>query len=632
MDHWFDELTKGLASAEPSRRTVIAGIGATLAATRSRWSTALAATKAGTKPYVVPVKTATFGACTLYSKGSHYEHHLVSKASASGHTAELHKSRTIDPKTGTTIDTTILVDGKTQLQLTGTYKNASRSEKMVIGDAFGISGAVLTSDDGGKMLRGTVGGKTIKPYETSSGKKLQFVNGQPKRGQAVPGVNDAIKAVLSQGQADYQRCTSSAHASLERNEHLALDPYRGRHNDHLERTQETSCGTSSPSQYVSGTTLTCAEYTKIEAEAAKNGAGYSISSTNPYFTTLCEACNNKCGGNLLSEIGNFFECVGSIAEYCTNGCDKCKDFVDYSGVQFNCQQGCNAGGQACNPVPCGSPDSCSHDQVCVYQGNYNQTFGYNTIPAMCCPKSHPQACGNPQAYYGTANYYCCNAQSPCLYDTRFGAAGSYSSAFGFYCCPTPRVCGKREKGVWVGECCAYGQTCCGSTCCSPGQVCAHQAPVHLAIKNDPNHLSTPGGAPVCCAVHLVKDGQCCQSGHWCGDQCCGTAATFGCPGGKCPPQPTLCLTGVHCGFTCCETGCANAKTSTCKKTSKCSSPHYECLTFPEMGVTSVCCPKGVTCAGGKCCPKGTKACQHVTTGVIGCWPHSQCAPPLPPPK
>jgi hypothetical protein len=641
MDHWFDELSKHVASSGPSRRSVFAGIGAMFAASGTGWAPVFAAVAPhpARKVKTIPSKTESFGPCKVSSKGAHYEHHLVSNASAGGLTAILKKSRIIDPKSGTTLDTTILIDGKQQVQLTGTYTKSARSEKLTLGNAFGFGSAVLTSSDGGRTLRGTVGGKTIVPYVVGSGKKLQFVNGKPKFGKPVPGVNDAIKAVSTQATADYQRCTSSVHAGLERDGEMALGPYRARHNAYLERTQETSCGTPYPNALISGTTLTCAQEMAILKAAAKNGVGLSTATTETFFTGLCEACNNKCSSNFFTVIGDLVGCIADLYDYCASGCGSCSKFVNYSGVQFNCQQGCTAAGNACNPVPCGTGlgTSCNPDQLCAYQGDYETTFGYNTVPGLCCPKSHPQECGSPiSSTYWYGYNYCCNAQNPCLYDTRFGSrtdSSNWNALYGYYCCPSPRVCGKRENGVWVGECCTYGQTCCGSTCCSPGQVCAHQAAVHLAVKGNPHHLSTPGGAPVCCADHLVKNGQCCQSGHWCGDQCCGAASVFGCPGGVCPPQPTLCLTGVHCGFVCCENaGCADAKTSTCKKASKCTGKDQECLTYPEMGVTSVCCPKGVTCAAGKCCPAGTKACPHVTSGTIGCWPSSQCAPPLPPPK
>jgi hypothetical protein len=633
MDHWFDSLTKSLASREPSRRTVIAGIGATFAAAGGRWTPAFAAGLARPGPVKVTAKNATFGPCTVYSKGAHYEHHLTSRASASGHSAVLQKSRTIDPKTGTTLDTTVLVDGKKQIELTSTFKKSSQSDRLVIGDAFGVSGAVLTSTDGGKTVRGTVGGKTIRPYNTGSGKKLEFVNGQPKKTKPTPGVKDAITAVSKQADADYKRCTSSAHASLPLDEHVALEPYRARHDAHLQKLQETGCGTPpfSNSYIVPGTTLTCAQFTEIVTAGYKNSVQQSMASTNTFFSGVCEGCQNNCGGSLFGAIVDAVECIGSVAEYCANGCSACGNFFNYGGKQFACQQGC---GHYCDPVPCGTGlgTSCNPGQVCIYQGNYEETFGYNTIPGLCCPDAHPQGCGMLGGFVLGYSYdYCCNGQNPCLYDTRFGAKVG-SNYYGYYCCPSPRICGRRENGIWVGECCAYGQTCCGSTCCSPGQVCTNQAAVHLAIKGHPNHLTTPGGAKVCCPANGVRGSQCCQTGNWCGDECCGATPFFGCVNGKCPPQPTMCLTGVHCGFTCCQdAGCADPNTSTCKKT-KCTHNTHECLTYPEMGVTSVCCPKGVTCAGGKCCPKGTKACQHLTTGTIGCYPASQCQPPLPPPQ
>ena len=407
---------------------------------------------------------------------------------------------------------------------------------------------------------------------------------------------------------------------------LALEPYRARHDAHRELTQETSCGTSAPNQAVSGTTLTCAQYNALINQSKRLGGGQSYATTATWFTGICQACQNKCNGNLLDEVANLFECAGSLAEYCANGCDKCKKFVNYSGVQFNCQQGCSAGGAACNPVPCDGA-SCNHSQVCVYA--FSQEFGTTEIPGICCPKSHPRACGSAgNSIYG-GSFYCCGALAPCTYDTRFGPMSSAANTnyAGYLCCPENRICGKLVKGVFVGQCCLPDQTCCDSTmCCPQGQRCAVQAAVHLPKQHAPDNLSTPGGAKVCCPPKQMRGDQCCQSGHWCGNQCCAQASVYGCPGGKCP-NPTLCLTGVHCGFVCCENGCADAKTSTCKKP-KCGRGHYECQPN-TYNATSVCCRTGATCANGKCCPRGTTACGHKTNGAFGCWPSAQCATPPP---
>src|SRR6202162_5939901 len=635
MDHWFDHLTKQLATSTPSRRAVMAGAGVALcaAATNGRWLDAFAAVRPGRPaPRPITAKTATFGPCTVYSKGAVYEHRLASTATAGGHTAVLHKTHSVDPKKGTTLDTTVLVDGKQQAKLTGTYTKSSRSETLVLGDAFGFGGAVLTSSDDGATLRGTVGGKTIEPYVVGSGKKLRFVNGQPARTKETPGISDAIKAVFAKADSDQTQCTSSAHAFHQRGGALALEPYRARHDAHRELTQETSCDTSAPNQAVYGTTLTCAQYNALIKQSNKLGGGQSIATTETWFTGLCQACQNKCSGNLFDEVANLFECAGSIAEYCANGCDKCKKFVNYSGVQFNCQQGCSAKGAACNPVPCPEgATSCKPDQVCVYGGNYAAQFGApGAVGGLCCPKSHPHSCGNPgNSVQGSSA--CCGALAPCVYDTRFrplSTAGNTNYA-GYLCCPENRICGKLVKGIFVGQCCLPDQTCCDSTvCCPQGQRCAVQAAVHLPQQHAPNHLSTPGGAKVCCPPNQVKGGQCCQSGHWCGNECCDQASAPGCPGGKCAPASKLCLTGVHCGFVCCENGCADAKTSTCKKP-KCGRGHYECQPN-QYNATSVCCRTGATCANGKCCPRRTTACGHKTNGAFGCWPPSQCqqAPPI----
>jgi hypothetical protein len=638
MDHWFDSLTKGMASYRPSRGTALASFATALAAAGTSWDAARAATPRRPTPQPPATKTATFGPCTLYSKGGHYEHHLVSKASASGHNAELRRTRTVDPKTGTTHDTTILVDGKPQIDVTATFTKSSETHKFVFGNGIVPGGAMLTSSDGGKTFRGTIGGKAIVPYTIGSG-RLRFANGAPPKRAQASGVIDAVKAVAKQADADLEQCTANAHAFVPNGTYLAQTAG-------YSAAITSKCG-GYPDEMLSLATgnrnapnMTCGEYYLLLGIANHNGKPQIQATTNTWFTPLCEACYNKCGGNLFDEIVNVVGCVIEAYEsYCTDGCRSCFKAVNYSSKQFNCQQGCQ-NGKACNPVPCGGSSnygnlSCLRDEICVASG----------YTGICCPKTHTKACGSAGVnVYGWMNFsnqpgpgqpwigaYCCDEEAPCLYDTRFGSQSSSYYDNGYYCCPKAQICGTLKDGVYVGVCCFPKQHCCNGSCCPPESVCATEARSYMAVRGNPN-ASTAGGAKVCCHPKAVRNGECCQSGHWCGDQCCGASVAFGCPKGKCPPQPTMCLTGVHCGFVCCNTGCANPDTSTCKSTSKCTGKFAECLTFPEMGATSVCCPKGVTCGGGKCCGKGTKACMHVTTGKIGCYPASQCAPPLPPPK
>lgn len=625
MDHWFDSLTKDIAALKPSRRTALATFATALA---------MGATRPAPRPTPTS-KTASFGPCTVYSKGGHYEHQLVSKASAGGHNAELRRTRTVDPKTGATNDTTILVDGKTQLEVTGTFEKGSTTHKGVFGDAFVPGGATLTSIDGGKTFRGTIGGKTIEPYTIGSG-KLRFVNGAPKRGTPAPGASDAVKAVAKQADADLERCTSNAHAFVPNGTHLAkMQEFNARITSLCGGYPDEMLSLESDNR--NAPNMKCGEYYQLVAVANSNGKHQGQATTNTWFSQACEACQNHCAG-FLAGVLDAFECLGSVLSECEDGCISCGKWAGYEGKQFNCQQGCQSS-KACDPVPCGG-GSCLRDEVCVYGGNYNETFGSTGyIPPICCPTTHPHVCGRAGGTFVNSNTigqpwiggYCCADEAPCIFDTRFGSQADSFNDNGYYCCPKEQICGSFKNGVYVGVCCFPKQHCCNGSCCPPETVCATQATAHMATRGNPN-ASTPGGAKVCCHPKAVRNGECCQSGHWCGDQCCGASAAFGCPKGKCPPQPTMCLTGVHCGFVCCNTGCADPDTSTCKSTSKCTKPNYECLTFPEMGATSVCCPKGITCAGGKCCPKGTKACMHVTTGKIGCYPASQCAPPLPPPK
>jgi hypothetical protein len=637
MDHWFDSLTKGMASYKPSRGTALASFATALAAAGSRWDVARAGMPPRPTPQPLTAKTANFGPCTVYSKGGHYEHHLVSRASASGHNAELRRTRTVDPKTGTTHDTTILVDGKLQLEVTGTFAKSS-TQKFVFGDAFVSGGAVLTSTDGGKTFRGTIGGKTIAPYTIGSG-KLRFVNGVPKRGKPAPGVSDAVKAVAKQADADLQQCTSNAHASLPNSTHVAKTVSYGPiiTRDCGGYPNETLFQTSGNH---SAPDMTCGEYYALLLGVADhNGKYQGQATTNTWFSQACEACQNHCAG-FLAGVLDAFECLGSVLDECEDGCISCGKWAGYEGKQFNCQQGCQTS-KACDPVPCGG-GSCLRDQVCVYGGNYNETFGSTGyIPPICCPKTHPHVCGRAGGIYVNSNTigqpwiggYCCSDEAPCLFDTRFGSQSSSFNDNGYYCCPKEQICGSFKNGVYVGLCCFPKQHCCDGMCCGPDQNCAK-------LAGYDGTYTGAGSSTGCCPEAHIRDGKCCPNEHRCGNNeyCC----PDGCANGKCAElclsyqrtrNGTCCGDNVACGDVCCDNGCADPKTSKCKpKSTKCTSGNYECDFYPKgyLAKETVCCPKGQTCYE-KCCPPKTVACANLK-GVWGCFPQSQCAPTPPPPK
>jgi hypothetical protein len=626
MDHWFDSLTKDLAAYKPSRRTALASFATALAMGATR----------PTPRATTPPKTANFGPCTVYSQDGHYEHHLVSRASAGGHNAELRRTRTIDPKTGTTHDTTILVDGKQQLELTSTFMKSAETHKFTFGDGFVPGGAMLTSTDGGKTFRGSIAGKTIAPYTIGSG-EIQFTNGAPPKRAQTPGVSDAVKAVAKQADAELDKCSAGAR------DVPAIRP--------LPPKIVAECGgTPGNTEFqVSGNhsapNMTCGEYELLVGLANHNGVRQGQSTTNTWFSKLCEACNNKCGGNLFDEIVNVVGCLVEAYEtYCADGCLRCGKAVNYSSKQFNCQQGCQSG-PACDPVPCGynyggGQSSCLHDEICVYRGNYNETFGSTGfVPPICCPKTHPKPCGRAGGIYDNAlgspwiGGYCCGNEAPCIFDTRFGSQADSFNDNGYYCCPKAQICGSFKNGVYVGVCCFPQQHCCDGMCCRANQTCAK-------LAGYDGTYTGAGSATGCCPKEHIRDGKCCPNEHRCGNNeyCC----PDGCANGKCAEiclsgqrtrNGTCCGGNIACGDACCENGCADPKTSKCKpKSTKCASGHYECDFYPKgyLAKETICCPKGQVCYE-KCCPPRTAACANLK-GVWGCWPQAQCAPTPPPPK
>jgi len=430
MDHWFDAFTKRLALARPSRRTVITAAAAALAsaAAGTGWRRALAEPAAirtrGGAIHPPAAKTITLGACTATSSGLAYKHQLTSRTFAQGKALLFRTTRTFDSQK-TTLRSTLLIDGTPQVRITTLYGTPSPSYKLAVGNAFGVSGAVLISNDG-KTLRGEIDRRPIVPYTKGSNAKLQFADGRPLISRPPPGLGALLRPAFAMAQNDLRLCGPHARA--------AAVPAVARAGIH-ERRQTAFAGTP-----------------------GDGSLPISSINTNALLSPGCTACVNACEVSLVAVGDDIIECIaaffgrGSLGA-CFNATVRRPD------QQEECLRKCNAD-RACLGQPClgtagatsvSAIATCGTGDVCVGNSGY------------CCPASHPRVCpgvfnlNDPSyrsGYYGRgsdyANNICCRADAACVHDALAGT---------LTCCPQERVCGRND-----GVCCPRGHVCRSGAC------------------------------------------------------------------------------------------------------------------------------------------------------------------------
>jgi hypothetical protein len=536
MDHWFDSLTKNLASQGITRRTFLDGVlsGIALASLDLRLDRVLAAQAPASlsgrtvrfAPSVRPSseilpKSLTFGPCAVMTKGSHFERHFKSSTQVSGHTVSVERDHTADKDQPSHLETKLVIDGNPALVSSVTEGKSSRSYRLQISKAFGFT-ALLTST-GGKTVHGNIDGRAVVPFTSSATGTIRFANGTPAKGQPAPYLPEAIKAAFTHANEDLGRCVAPAQAYNRRR----FDTARVAQGWH----RHGSVQADPPPCY-----------------DCDNWANMVYQPSGAVFSPGCQACINKCNGALNG-------CLNSngAAALASFGFDVHADYMLAVGCNDNdvsCITACYAGaclGELCPgekqalessiagggtlsaPVP-----GCDRNQVCV------SNLGF------CCPKTHPNPC--PGWYDGIipgntiASNICCQTGYACLWDTSSGYFG---------CCPKERVCTSKTGGYRNA---AYGTQ---GACCPPGEVC--------------------DGHGSCCPRHKLAGGVCCggtdpltkQFRIWCGGKCivCDGACINGrcqklCLGGH-TTDGKCCHHGNACGKKCCPYGCANPKTSTC---------------------------------------------------------------------
>jgi len=542
MNHWFDSLTKNLASNGLTRRTFLDGVvsGLALAALDFRFDQVLAAqlpgsatlAKARFAPSVhlpmpqIQAKSLAFGPCTVMIKGSHYERHFKSETQAAGHTITLKRTHISNKRQWARLETRLEIDGKPQLisSVIGTGK--SKKYRLRIGEAFGFT-ALLTSDDG-KTVQGKIDGRAIVPLTESSKGELKFEDGKPFKARPQPYLEEAIKTASARAHEDLKLCAAPTHA-------LNNGPSETRVADSHHRAGAATKQADPP-----------------PCNDCDNYANMSYQPTNAVFTPGCQACINKCNDALNS-------CLNSngLAALASFGLDVHADYMLAIGCNSNdlgCTTACYTAqclGQLCPgekqslqaeiaagatlmaPLP-----SCDRDQVCVNSAGF------------CCPRLFPTACPgwyDPIMAGNTiASNICCQVGYSCLWDTSSGYFG---------CCPKARTCVTSAGGYRNAAYSTQGM------CCALGEIC--------------------DGHGSCCPPFQISGGRCCggydpQTKHfrmWCGGRCiiCDKGS---CVNGKCEyiclggytTEGKCCTQGNACGKKCCPYGCADFKTSTCVTT------------------------------------------------------------------
>lgn len=575
MEHWFDGLAKKLASGDASRRTFLGGIFATLGAAAS--TTLPAAGLALILPGEASARqtrTDRRGSCTLEAAGNASTIHHSVQSTFNGkvlaHTMDVTLTRP-DRRgqaphiTGTR---TISLGGDALIKIDKDSQGGSTQIKLTYGAAFqGVREVSYTTD--GKTIEGTIDGQRIAPLPVGADpKSLKLADGRtPPAVKLDSALETALDGILKKAKDDAATCgqEKTGRASSSGHDWPAYE------------SNGTAAGGSLPwfaGRFSFLSALFSPDVVHADGSAAPLGFAPDPQGTIPQNSSACQSCQDKCG--YTAAVCDAGACGASAACFIFWGACCAGSLAACSIAGGICLNDCDSAGTltqpggACCPIGCPNVDGCCYqNQQCSGTANVCCAVNVVVCEGNCCPPG-----------YVCKQGVCCTPDRPVCHGI---------------CCPTGQVCSNE------GICCHQLElntqpVSCSGTCCAKGQKCA---------KGGPN--SEPG---------------CCPTEHICGDLCC----PDGCVNGKCRP---LCLIGVPCGTSCCDWGCDDAATNTCKKPQTCAKGQSVC-TANQSGVANVCCPTGTGCLDGKCCPTGMVACNNKSTGKMGCFPKAQCAVQAPP--
>ncbi len=325
MNHWFDDLAKGLARGTLSRRSMLQwGLRASLAAA----GTALFGRSGLTKLVSAKTEGQRGEGCDVHREGRTRILNLSARSNFGGKPLTYDQTtRKISRKGNIEITRTIKVGSSTLLQIEAIQRPNSTQVNINYGEAFqGIRQATFSSTDG-KVLRGEIDGRRIIPFPVGSDpSSVKFADGStPPQVKVSSETTAALKSIMERAKQVAANC-SLRHASLK------VGP---------ERTQLLfhHAGSSYP------------------IATPQGDPGHDSS---PETSDGCISCEGGCtAAGILCGAGAAVACAATFGFGCAAAIAGC------ALAEIACWEGCHATGAPCCPVSCGDVACCNKAETCL---------------------------------------------------------------------------------------------------------------------------------------------------------------------------------------------------------------------------------------------------------------------------
>jgi hypothetical protein len=565
MDHWFDDLTKELAHAKLSRRSMLQwGLKASLVAA----GTALFGRSGLTQLVSAKTEGQRVEGCDVHREGRTLILNLSARSNFAGKTLTYDQTtRKISRKGNIEITRIIKVGSITLLQIEAIQRGNVTQIKINYGEAFqGIRQATFSTADG-KALQGEIDGRRLLPFRIGSDtSSVKFADGSPPLQVKVSNETTAtLKSIMERAKQVAANCSL-------RNAGLKAGP---------ERTQLLShhAGSSYP------------------IAPPQGDPGHDSS---PETSSGCLTCEGSCtAGGIACGVAAAVTCAATFGFGCAAAIAGC------AIAEIACWEGCHATGAPCCPVSCGDVACCNKAETCL-----NPNIG------VCCSKG----------LIGCANKHCCQPTDTCINATGVCCPAGLIVCNNVCCksgevCKDGVVCCPPAQVVCGGVCCEKGQVCKSGVCCPPAQV------VCAGVCCGPNQVCVNNKK--CCPQNQACGNVCCDELSKCADSSKNLCCSFSSPvcGGICCKQGEQCINGKccpkPCGEICCGSGqaCQNGKCIS----HICPLGQVTCVSQegPAKTGQAICCPPNVQCCLGKCCKKGELCCSGPGT-AFGCHDPQLC--------
>jgi hypothetical protein len=523
MEHWFDELTKKVASHGLTRREAIgktfaAGLGALSARLFSNplgvstgWLNAMAQ-MAGTNG----CKTTRSGAARITS---------MTVDDSSG--AILHSTITYKPGRKTvrsagwtvTAQNTISKGPQTILQIKASLETLNSAIEIDFGSGYKGAKAVRLEVRNKRTVTGTVDGHALAPF--SVGTKPKLADGRPLPAISVDPTTKATVGRIASGAGPvHKKCGGLRVESTSACDACSL-ACGAKFTSCLAAVaggawwELLGCFSSDDDCYSACNApggACCPAACEVDGGCCVNDG--EICCGSGWSAQCCSPGHVCCGGLCCPQAGQV--CKNQAA---SPVCCQPTDFVCPSGL---C---CQAGGTCCGTSCCAPGTHCADPK-----------FG------TCCPNGSVVCglvcCGPPETSVCLNRTLCCKKSDVC----------------GTSCCPggpcVNNVCCPSPSHVCPGgnTCCPPFNVCCGSTCCGAGEICMKEGRTGQPLGCCPakQACGVGGENPVCC-----PSGQVCVDTQ---DSTCGA----------CPSGQVACKSSGNGAIVCCAPG-VNCCNGTCCK-------------------------------------------------------------------